>query len=163
RSRPDRRGRAAVPPGRRRELAIPGAARRRGGRAVRALGWPRLGPPPRRGGPRRPRRGGSSVSGDLAAYSWPGHRPGEALEALGSQAGLGVRPAADVAPPEAVLGAGGERLDRWVEAAAAWIGIEAEPVEVPYSDRARLVAGAGPALVRLPGSDAGGPRFLALL
>jgi ATP-binding cassette, subfamily B, bacterial len=103
------------------------------------------------------------VSGDLARHVWPGHRLGEAIEALGRQARLGVRTAAEVAPSEALLGAGGARLDRWVEAAAAWIGIEAEPVEVPYADVARLVAGAGPALVRLPVPDADGPRFLALL
>jgi ATP-binding cassette, subfamily B, bacterial len=103
------------------------------------------------------------VSSDLARHSWPGDRLGEAMEALGRHAGLGVRMAAEVAPPEAVLGAGGARLDRWVEAAAAWIGIEAEPVDVAYPDLARLVAGAGPALVRLPGPESDGPRFLALL
>jgi hypothetical protein len=104
-----------------------------------------------------------SVSGDLAALAWPGHRLGEALEALCSHAGLAVRTAAEVAPRESVFGAGGAELDRWVEAAAAWIGIEAEPVEVPHPDVARFVVGAGPALLRLPGSGADGPRFLALL
>jgi ATP-binding cassette, subfamily B, bacterial len=103
------------------------------------------------------------VSSDLARHSWPVDRLGEALGALGRHAGLGVRTAAEVAPPAAVLGGGGARLDRWVEAAAAWIGIEAEPVDVAYPALARLVARAGPALVRLPGPDSDGPRFLALL
>lgn len=103
------------------------------------------------------------MSGDLAAPAWPGHRLGEALEALAARAGLDPVPAVAVAPPESVLGAGGERLDRWVEAAAAWFGVEAEPVDCPYPDADRFVVGAGPALIRWPGSDAGEPRFLALL
>ena len=54
-----------------------------------------------------------------------------------------------------------EALHEWLEAAAAWLGVEAELVEVPYADVARLVCGAGPALLRLPGREK--PSFLAIL
>ena len=44
---------------------------------------------------------------------------------------------------------------------AAWLGLEAEPVEASYTEVERLVRAAGPAMLRLPG--VGAPRFLALL
>src|SRR5207244_843907 len=47
------------------------------------------------------------------------------------------------------------------ETAATWLGLEAESVEVPYTEVEGLVRRAGPALLRLPGAEA--PRFLALL
>jgi ATP-binding cassette subfamily B protein len=101
------------------------------------------------------------VSDHLDALAWPGPRLGEALNALGRKARLGVRAVGDPAPPEHILAAGGVRLDRWVEAASAWMGLEAEPVECPYTEVGRLVAGAGPALLRW--TESAGPRFLALL
>jgi ATP-binding cassette subfamily B protein len=101
------------------------------------------------------------MSGDLSRLGWPGSRLGEALEALGRHASLGGRSAGEVAPPADLLAEGGERLDRWVEATADWLGLEAEPVEVPYTAVGRLVLGSGPALVRLLGSAEA--RFLALL
>ena len=101
------------------------------------------------------------MSDVLAELGWPGPRLGEALEALGRWAGLGGRTAGEAVPPTHDLAEGGERLDRWVEAAAGWLGLEAEPIECPYAEVGRLVAGAGPALARLPGSAE--PRFLALL
>jgi ATP-binding cassette subfamily B protein len=54
-----------------------------------------------------------------------------------------------------------EALHGWLEAAAGWLGVEAELVEVPYAEVDSLVRGAGPALLRLPGREK--PAFLALL
>ncbi|HEX8201147.1 MAG TPA: ABC transporter ATP-binding protein [Isosphaeraceae bacterium] len=87
--------------------------------------------------------------------SWPACRLGEAIEALGLRGGLGPRPAELDAPP-----ADGA-LEVWIEAAAAWLGLEAEPVEVPYAEADRLVRGAGPALLRV--ADGRESRFLVLL
>jgi ATP-binding cassette, subfamily B, bacterial len=101
------------------------------------------------------------MSDVLAELGWPGSRLGEALETLGRWAGLGGRTAGELVPPVHALAEGGERLDRWVEAAAGRLGLEAEPIECPHAEVGRLVAGAGPALARLPGSAE--PRFLALL
>ena len=42
-----------------------------------------------------------------------------------------------------------QALHGWLEAAAAWLGVEAELVEVPYTEVASLVSGAGPALLCL--------------
>jgi ATP-binding cassette subfamily B protein len=101
------------------------------------------------------------MSAALAELGWPGVRLGEALDALGRWAELGVGPVGDVLPPAQALVEGGDRLDRWVVAAAGWMGMEAEPLECHYAEVGRLVTGAGPALARLSGSA--GPRFLAIL
>jgi ATP-binding cassette, subfamily B, bacterial len=98
---------------------------------------------------------------DVARYAWPAGRLGEAMEALGRHAGLIAGASRGLSPPGPVLAAEGEALDRWVEAAAAWLGFEAEPAETPYPEVAALVVSGGPALVRLP--SAGAPSFLALL
>src|SRR5262249_17803733 len=88
-------------------------------------------------------------------------RLGEALEALARHSGLTPSgretpvPAAGLAQDDAAA------LGAWIEAAAAWMGLEAEPVESPYAEAERFVRAAGPALLRLP--DQGEPRFLALL
>jgi ATP-binding cassette subfamily B protein len=94
---------------------------------------------------------------DWNGITWPLARLGEAIEALGREwrPGGGVR---EGAPPP-VLGA--ESLGAWIAAAAAWLGLEAEPVETGYGEVDLLLAHVGPALLRVPGD--GAPRFLALL
>ncbi|HEU4406672.1 MAG TPA: ABC transporter ATP-binding protein [Polyangiaceae bacterium] len=95
-----------------------------------------------------------------AASAWPASRLGEALQALASASGLGPRgvPAPSAAGASlsdpAALGA-------WIEQAASYLGVEAEPVRATYGEAPAMLAGAGPALMRLPG--VGPPRFLALL
>jgi ATP-binding cassette subfamily B protein len=101
------------------------------------------------------------VTRSLDDLSWPAARLGEALEAAGRRAGLGPREAEVGAPPARLLAGDGAALGRWVEAAAGWLGLEAEPVETPLAEVEQLILTAGPALVRLPGrADA---RFLLLL
>jgi ATP-binding cassette subfamily B protein len=95
---------------------------------------------------------------DLDALSWPASQLGEALSALARHSGL--RPAKlDLPEPDEAVSP--EALDRWIGAAAAAMGLEAEPVEATYQEVGTLVRGAGPALLRLPGE--GSPRLLPLL
>src|SRR5687768_14057287 len=97
----------------------------------------------------------------LDVLAWPVGRLGEAMAGLARLQGWQLRrPEAPVCPagvaydrPEALYG--------WLEAAAAWLGVEAERVEVPYAEMASLVYGAGPALLCLPGREK--LSFLALL
>src|SRR4051812_18758245 len=84
------------------------------------------------------------MSRDPWQLGWPGSCLGEALETLGRHAGLGVGEAGEVTPPADLLIEGGERLDRWVEATADWLGLEAQPVEIPYAALERLIGGSGP-------------------
>ncbi len=95
---------------------------------------------------------------DLAALAWPVHRLGEALSILARRRGLAPGKL-DLAEPGD--GASAEDLDRWIGAAVAAMGLEAEPVEASYGEVESLLRRASPALLRLPGT--GSPRFLPLL
>jgi ATP-binding cassette subfamily B protein len=97
----------------------------------------------------------------IHALSWPAARLGEAIETAGRRAGLGPHEAEVGAPPPRLLVGDSAALGRWIEAAAAWLGLEAEPVETPYAEVEQLVSTAGPALLRLP--DSAEARFLVLL
>jgi ATP-binding cassette subfamily B protein len=97
----------------------------------------------------------------LHTLAWPLARLGEALEAVARHCGLPLQQRETPTPPAGLGRDGIADLAPWLETAAAWLGLEAEPVEVSYAEVARLVRGAGPAVLRLPG--AGAPCFLALL
>ena len=97
----------------------------------------------------------------LHTLAWPLARLGEALEAVARRCGLSLHQRETPTPPAGLGQDGGADLAPWLETAAAWLGLEAEPVETSYAEVAWLVRGAGPALLRLPG--AGAPCFLALL
>jgi ATP-binding cassette subfamily B protein len=92
----------------------------------------------------------------MSDWSWPAAQLGEALDALARHSGLAGRAEAVPAPRAAT-----ERLSPWIEAAASWLGCEAEPVQTPYGEVEDLVTNGGPALLRLPGP--GTPRFVVLL
>ena len=98
---------------------------------------------------------------DLLELSWPAAQLGEALEALARQSGLGACSVELPKPSEAVAMGNRAAVERWIEAVAEVLGLEAEFVGVPYGEVERLVRGAGPALLRMP--HTGAPRFLALL
>jgi ATP-binding cassette subfamily B protein len=97
----------------------------------------------------------------ILELTWPAAQLGEALEMAGLRAGLGAREAEVGAPPPRLLTGDSSALGGWIEAAASWLGLEAEPVETPYAEVERLIRTAGPALVRLP--DQAEARFLVLL
>ena len=73
--------------------------------------------------------------------SWPASRLPEALEALCKAAELPSR--------GALLAPAASDLARWIESAAACLGLEAEPVEMPYPDVPRMLRSCAPALVLL--------------
>jgi ATP-binding cassette subfamily B protein len=93
---------------------------------------------------------------DLDAIAWPAERLGEALSALARWSGFGSAKL-DLPEPRETSA---EELDRWMSAAAAAMGLEAEPVEVPYGEVEALIRQSAPALLRLPGEK---ERFLPLL
>jgi ATP-binding cassette subfamily B protein len=98
---------------------------------------------------------------DLNTLAWPVARLGEALEAMARRSGLASGERETPVPPEGLAQEEAEALGTWIEAAATWLGLEAESVEVPYAEVEGLVRRAGPALLLLPGAEV--PRFLALL
>lgn len=98
---------------------------------------------------------------DLSQMTWPAASLGRALEALGRGGGLAPRDVEAGSPPPTVA-RGGDALGQWVESAARWLGLEAEPRPLRYVDVLRLARETeAPTLVRVPGE--GAPRFLAIL
>src|SRR5215207_2964592 len=99
---------------------------------------------------------------ELSQMAWPAESLGSALEALGRGGGLAPRDVEAESPPPTVAREGGESLGQWVESAARWLGLEAEPRPLRYVDVLQLARDTeAPTLVRVPG--AGEPRFLAIL
>jgi ATP-binding cassette subfamily B protein len=99
----------------------------------------------------------STPVSELAALCWPLERAGEALVELARRAGFapegpagpGLHDALTL-PPVAARPA---ELERWLGWAAGGLGIDAEAVEAPLPQAGRMLLGAGPALLRLPGTS----------
>src|SRR5215510_11401662 len=97
----------------------------------------------------------------LDTLAWPVARLGEAMITLARRQGWHVSDTVAPVYPGEIEPGDGEALGTWLETAATWLGLEAEPVEVPYAEIAALLRGAGPALLRLPGREK--PGFFVLL
>ena len=97
----------------------------------------------------------------LDTLAWPVERLGEAIAILARLRGWRLRGVEAPAYPGGTEQDGTEAIGVWLEAAAAWLGLEAKPVETPYAEVEDLVRGVGPALMRLPGMEK--PGFLAVL
>jgi len=103
---------------------------------------------------------------DAPAPFWSLSQLGSGLEALARRSKLepSVVPVPD--PPSSLAAwdnpaASRDALDQWIESAANWLGVEAEPSAVPYEGLEQLLESAGPAVLQVPGN---GPlRFLFLL
>src|SRR5262245_10187051 len=106
-------------------------------------------------------RGDERMTTAWAEVAWPASRLGDALVALRRHCGLDGQATHVEAPPADMIAAGHDRLGRWIDSAAAWLGMEAEAVEESYGQISQCIRKAPPALLQLPG--AGEPRFLALL
>src|SRR5215472_1065030 len=98
---------------------------------------------------------------DLESLLWPLSRVGEAIEVLARKCGLFAGPVQNLASPRWVECKETETLARWVDAAAAHLGIEAEPVGVAYAEVQSFLAVNAPLLLRLPDQNA--PRFAAVI
>src|SRR5262245_49921416 len=98
---------------------------------------------------------------DLTTLAWPAAKLGEALEALARTVGLAPRALESLSPPAGPLRHGDEALGRWLVAAAAQLGLEAEPTQIAYGEVERRLHRVAPALLCLRGD--GEPGVLALL
>ncbi|XXX74929.1 ATP-binding cassette domain-containing protein [Sorangium sp. So ce134] len=110
------------------------------------------------------RRGSGARPGEaadaLGALEWPAERLGDALEALALQGGL--RPRAVAAPiPTAGHLRSADALGAWIDQAAGYLGVEAEPVAARYDEVDGALLRGAPALVWLRGGEA--PSFLAVV
>lgn len=100
----------------------------------------------------------------MSLPEWPGDRAAEVLECLARASGLRTRDARLPPPPPAALrvdSAGDTALTRWLEAAAAWLELDLQPVSCSYAEVDAMLAQSGPALVRVIDGDQ--VRWIALL
>jgi ATP-binding cassette subfamily B protein len=95
----------------------------------------------------------------LEHLAWPIERLGDAIIALASHCGLPLRRDPLPAPPPGLIGSDNVPLERWIEAAADALGIEAELVETPVRELSRLVRACAPSIVRLHSK---GSKFLLI-
>ena len=97
----------------------------------------------------------------LSAVLLPESYLGQAIFDLARASGFHPRLLAHPTPP---VEAHADRLmlDRWVEAAGDYFGVEAEPVEARFSEIEEMVAKMAPCIVRLP-DGAGGHSVIAVV
>lgn len=106
----------------------------------------------------------SDKTGTLAGVercSWPVARLGEAIESLARKCGLTSKQIETPVAPENLALMGDEAIRRWIEMAAGWLNIEAEPVTVNYPEAGRFITSSAPALLQL--SFEREPRLLLVL
>lgn len=101
---------------------------------------------------------------DLTSLAWPVPRLGELIENLARRGKLYPRSAAMLAPPAYLEKMGDAAISRWMDVAAGALELEADPVQLLYSEIEHFLRQAGPAILRLPGEIApGNPCLLALV
>ena len=101
---------------------------------------------------------------DLASLAWPTSRLGELIENLARRGKLYPRSEPMPAPPDYLEKMGDEAISRWIDVAAGTLDLEADPVQLLYSEIEHFLRQAGPAILRLPGEQPPGtPRLLALV
>jgi len=102
----------------------------------------------------------SAAPDPLAQLVWTRAQLGEAVDVLAQRAGLAASQSAPAQPSASPQRTDDAALERWLTDLVARMHLEVEPVSVTYADVERLLRGAGPALLRVPGD---GEHFLALL
>src|SRR5579864_2995070 len=103
---------------------------------------------------------------ETPAPFWSLSQLGSGLEALARRSKLEPSAVPVPHPPSSLAAlddraASRDALNQWIESAANWLGVEAEPSAIPYEGLEQLLEDAGPAVLQVPGD--GPPRFLFLL
>ena len=103
---------------------------------------------------------------ETTAPYWSLSQLGSGLEALARRSKLEPSAVAVPHPPSSLAAlddtaANRDALNQWIESAADWLSVEAEPSTIPYDGLEQLLENAGPAVLQAPGD--GPARFLLLL
>ena len=77
----------------------------------------------------------------LGSHGWPMSRLGEAVQALAQAVGVAVRESDTPSLPADLEPDDRERIDVWMEQAAAWVGVELEAVQAPYAEASSMIRG----------------------
>ena len=96
--------------------------------------------------------------------AWPASRLGELVENLAQKAKMLKHSDRLPQPPERLQRSDYEDLGRWLDNAAATLGLEAEPVSTLYTDVDQFIRVGGPSILRFPASAEDDQlKFLALI
>ncbi len=98
---------------------------------------------------------------DIDELSWPASRLSEVLETLGRTSGLSSGLVDVSSLPPVLSQQDDEWLAEWIDAAADFLGFEAESAEATYAEVESFIRNAGPALIQLPFKKES--RFIALI
>jgi len=100
----------------------------------------------------------------LEKIAWPASRLGELTENLARRARLISHPNR-ISQPDASFSFSSEiEIGRWIDNAAGYLELEAEPISTLYSDVEQLLKVGGPAILRLPGMlTKDTPSFIGLI
>jgi len=93
--------------------------------------------------------------------SWPAEQLGDAMRALAERSGIRTTGARTAIPPRRVIDDPHGAIERWLEAAAEAIGVDAENVSIPYPEVEAGLSRLGPGIVGMRTRT--GPRFVAIL
>ncbi len=102
-----------------------------------------------------------TAAAQLESCCWPVSRLGEALALVARIISLPSATGNARVASAAIATHNGENLEQWIDAAAASLGLEAQPAEARYSEIERLIRDSGPALFRVPGKKEA--HFLVLV
>src|SRR5688572_32600455 len=94
-------------------------------------------------------RGAGAVT-NLFDIGWPVSKMLEALDACARFAGLPCERTGEAPPTWEAAELSDASFDRWVEACAEWLSIDAEPVELVHHEIRRVLRSVSPAIVRVP-------------
>ena len=101
---------------------------------------------------------------DLNLLAWPVSRLGELLDNLARRGKLFPRSVLIPQPPDSLAEKSDEAIGRWLDVAAGMLELEADPVQLLYSEIEDFICQAGPAILRIPGeAQSSDPRLLALV
>ena len=101
---------------------------------------------------------------DLAPLAWPVSRLGELLENLARRGKLFPRSVLIPQPPDSLAKMGDEAIGRWLDVAAGTLELEADAVQLLYSEIEEFIRQAGPVILHLPGKmPSEAPNLLALI
>lgn len=87
---------------------------------------------------------------EFSSLAWPVSRLGELIENLARRGGLAYRSEVIPRPPETLIQADEESLNRWIDVAAGYLELEADPVQLLYAESQDFIENAAPAILRLP-------------
>jgi ATP-binding cassette subfamily B protein len=89
---------------------------------------------------------------ELPSVAWPLSSLPDAISWVGRRIGLSPRPGQKAGTAGEWIGAEEALIGQWIETTARQFELEAEPVGTSYANLLEFVHGAGPAILRLPGT-----------